>query len=77
MGFRKSVRIERQAGTHGMFLESPYNKGFVEAMKRVVPQDERKWDGARKQWWISDLYLDEVDNIIFHHFEKSATGRDI
>ncbi len=77
MGFRKSVRVEWQPGKHGMFLESPYNKDFVDDMKRAVPQDSRKWDGVRKQWWVSDLYLDEVDNLIFHYFEKSATGRVI
>ena len=70
------VRVEWQSAENGMYLECPYNADFLEEMKRVVPREERRWDGKRKQWWISDLYLDEVDNLLFHYFEKSGNGRD-
>jgi len=59
-----------------MFLESPYNKQFVEDLKVQVPREERKWDKLKEMWWISDLYLDEVENLIFDHFERYGTGRE-
>jgi len=59
-----------------MFLESPYKKEFVEDLKVHVPREERKWDKLKEMWWISDLYLDEVDNLIFDHFERYGTGRE-
>lgn len=67
---------EWQSGKYGMYLESPYNPQFIEALKATVPPDERKWDSKRKQWWISDAYLDEVDGLLFEYFEKSGYGRD-
>lgn len=60
---------------HGMYLECPYRQSFTEDMKRIVPSDERCWDPERKQWWISDSYLDEVDNLVFAHFECVTKGR--
>ena len=69
-------RPEWQSGEYGMHLESPYNPDFIEALKRDVPADERKWDSVRKQWWISDAYLDEVDALLFDYFEESGYGRD-
>jgi hypothetical protein len=72
-------RPEWHSAKYGMKLELPYhekNKEFLEEMKRIVPREEREWDGLKKQWWVSDAYLDEVDNLIFYHFEVNAIGRD-
>lgn len=68
--------IKWHEAEYGMHLECPFKDGFVDEMKLIVPHGERRWDGGRKMWWISDLYLDEVDNLIFHHFERTATGRE-
>lgn len=59
-----------------MYLECPYNEDFIEDLKKGIPTDERKWNSVRKQWWISDAYLDEVDVLLFRHFEKSGYGRN-
>jgi len=67
---------EWQSGEYGMYLECPYNPDFIEELKRSVPDGERKWDSDRKQWWISDAYLDEVDSLLFHHFEHTGYGRE-
>lgn len=67
---------EWQNGKYGMYLESPYNPDFIDALKSTVPQDERKWDSVRKQWWISDAYLDEVDGLLFEHFGQDGHGRE-
>jgi len=60
----------------GMYLDCPYNADFLDEMKQVVPREERRWDNNKKMWWISDLYLDEVDNLLFSHFEQTGYGRD-
>lgn len=67
---------EWQSAEYGMYLESPYNTDFIEALKAAMPQDERRWDSVRKQWWISDAYLDEVDGLLFEYFGKYGRGRD-
>ncbi len=72
-------RPEWQTAKWGMFLELPYhesNKDFLVDMKSAVPEDERRWDKDKKQWWISDAYLDEVDQLLFHYFEVEGFGRD-
>lgn len=63
----------------GMLLDLPFNeknKEFLEDMKKAVPSDERKWEKDKKMWWISDAYLDEVDQLLFHYFETEGFGRD-
>jgi len=64
---------------NGMWLHLPWhenNRAFLDDLKDQVPRGERKWDNEKKEWWISDAYLDEVDNLIFNHFEETAFGRD-
>lgn len=67
---------EWQNAEHGMYLDCPYNEDFISEMKDVVPREERKWDKDKRMWWISDLYIDEVDNLLFSHFETAGYGRD-
>ncbi len=69
-------RPEWQSGKYGMYLSSPYNADFITDMKNTVPAAERKWDDLRKQWWISDAWLDEVDDLLFRHFEAEGYGRE-
>lgn len=72
-------RPEWKLSKYGMFLDLPYhekNKEFLADMKRDVPAEERKWNNDKKMWWISDAYLDEVDQLLFHYFEAEGFGRD-
>jgi len=69
----KSVKGKEK---YGMYLSSPYNAGFIAEMKEVVPADDRKWIDLRKQWWISDAWLDEVDDLLFKYFEAEGYGRE-
>jgi len=69
-------RPEWQMAKHGMYLDCPYNAEFIEEMKLVVPGNERLWNKDKKMWWISDIYLDEVDNLLFSHFEMVGSGRE-
>lgn len=76
MAYDRDRRVEWQMADYGMYLDCPYHEEFLEEMKATVPSGERRWDGDRRQWWISDCYLDEVDSLIFIHFEKHAYGRE-
>jgi hypothetical protein len=44
-------------------LESPYDPGFVAELKDRVPYGSREWDGQRKRWLLSPLYLDELHTL--------------
>lgn len=59
-----------------MHLESPYRKEFVDELRDTVPRGERRWNDRLMMWWVSDLYIDEVDNLLFTHFERRGSGRD-
>lgn len=70
---------EWQNAKWGMYLELPFNeknKDFLEDMKSVVPSEERNWNNARKQWWVSDAYLDEVDSLLLEYFDNEGYGRE-
>ena len=78
MGYQRDARIEWRPAENGMELECPYNKDFQEDLKKAVPFADRKFIKRNGEWriWVSDAYLDEVDILIFHHFERSSTGRE-
>ena len=72
-------RPEWEKAKWGMLLNLPFhekNREFLVDMKKIVPEDERRWDREKKKWWISDSYLDEVDQLLFHYFETQGHGRD-
>ena len=77
MGFQRDSQVKWHPAKHGMSLESPHSDEFREELKAVVPGDERRWHGDTRRWWISDCYLDEVDALLFKHFEQRGAGRDI
>lgn len=63
---------EWQSAKYGMYLYAPFNRDFTDAMKEMVPIDERKWHGDKKAWWISDAWTDDVDILLREHFEDYA-----
>ena len=67
--------IKWHAAENGTYLEAPYKKDFVDEFKIFIPSRERVWNKVRKQWWVSDQYLDEVDNLLIEHFERKGSGR--
>jgi hypothetical protein len=75
MGKKTNEPIVWHKANKGMYLECPYRSDFTEEMKLAVPNKERRWDKERMQWWISDLYIDEVDNLLNSHFERYGSGR--
>ena len=77
MGFRRDDQVKWHPGKCGMYLESPHGTEFLVELKADVPSGERRWNGDTRRWWISDCYLDEVDALLFKHFEQRGAGRDI
>ena len=59
-------------GDYGMYLYLEYNEDFVLEMKRKVPDTERRWDKVKEAWWISDAFIDDVNNMIFFYFNIDA-----
>lgn len=60
---------EWQNAKYGMYLHAPYNRDFTNAMKDLVPPDERKWENDKKAWWISDAWVDDVDILLKDYYE--------
>ena len=45
-------------------LESPFDAGLVAQLKGDIPYGGREWDGARKRWLISLLYVNDLLRIL-------------
>lgn len=69
-------RPEWQMAKNGMNLDSPYNPDFIQEMKSIIPETERKWIRDKKMWWISDAYLDEVEALLLQYFGDTGYGRE-
>lgn len=61
-------RVVWMKAKYGMILRTPYSKGFHAALREEIPDSERTWDRASKEWWISDAYIQEAKNLAFQHF---------
>ncbi|HOV80821.1 MAG TPA: hypothetical protein PK728_12080 [Bacillota bacterium] len=60
--------ITRKHG--GIYIDTPYDEDFIEALKRHVPAEHRKWDPDMKTWWISDKYAAQAERDCKAHFEN-------
>ena len=40
----------------GLRLTSPYDPGFLAALKLAIPASARRWDGQRRQWLIDPAF---------------------
>lgn len=47
-------------------VESLYDARFVELLKQDIPRGSRAWDGDRKRWIVSTLYVEELLSICQH-----------
>lgn len=61
-------RVTWSKGEYGKKFRAPFNKSFQAALRREIPESERIFDFTRKEWWVSDAYLQEVKNLIFRYF---------
>ena len=56
-----------------LVVKSPYNTGFINALKANLPFAARKWDGANKAWVVGAAYLADVQALIQKFYNESAT----
>jgi hypothetical protein len=41
-------------------MESPYNPALIQEFKAAIPWDGRTWEGSRKRWLVSALYVTDL-----------------
>lgn len=51
-----------------LILHTPYEKPFVEALKKVVPGNKRSWESEKKVWIIDGAYRAVVEELISEFF---------
>lgn len=61
-----NCRIE--AHSEGYALHTPYNPGFVNALKGTIPATDRKWDKAANAWIVSLNYGTRAQLLIEQHY---------
>ena len=55
------MRVRLTATDNGdIWLQSPYDRPFVEALKAAIPWGGRAWDQSCKRWRIEALYESEL-----------------
>lgn len=47
---------------------TPYNREFVDALKRCIPYDDRRWDGANKRWLVASTRADQVVALVERYY---------
>lgn len=75
---QSACRIDLVDGA--LAITSPYDAGFVEALKAAIPGTDRKWDGTTKRWMVSAKFGSQVKDIIERYYNVAvslpdATGR--
>lgn len=68
-------RIDLVSGA--LAITSPYDAGFVAALKATIPASDRKWDGDRKQWMVSAQFGSQVAGLIEQHYGQRVSIPDL
>lgn len=55
----------------GVEIQTPYNEGFVEDLKRTVPHRERSWDSVDRVWWASEEHAEAVIELVIFYFGEA------
>lgn len=48
-------------------------RDFVDELKETVPSSNRKWDPDRKEWSISEMFLEELIPMLKRYFDEVIT----
>jgi hypothetical protein len=56
------------AGDGGTWFRTPYERGYVDELKKELPAGARQWSEHRRAWWIDDVYLDEALEVAERYF---------
>ena len=63
---RDTCYITKKGGV--LYIDVPYDEGFLEAMKRHIPLEGRTWNNDMKQWIIKEKYAAQAEQDCKAHF---------
>lgn len=58
-------------------ITSPYDAGFVAALKATIPGSDRKWDGSSKRWMVSVDYGSQLQQLVSQHYGVTVSLPDL
>ena len=66
------VTFEQGLGeqSEGYVVRAPCDEGFVEAIKSIVPPEDREYDREEKSWWVRAEYLDTLEEAAGTFFKE-------
>jgi hypothetical protein len=67
---KRVVRIIWTADKTGAFIKSPYDPGFVDALKRTVPWTSRGWEPISKRWWVAKAFVEDVAELAMEYYDE-------
>lgn len=62
----QTPRIEPFDGS--LLVRTPYNAGFVDELKAMIPWGERSWASASKYWVVDEKHEDIVTHLIQRYY---------
>ncbi len=67
---KRVMRIIWTADKTGAFIKSPYDPGFVYALKRTVPWTSREWEPVSKRWWVAKAFVEDVAELAMEYYDE-------
>ena len=67
--YEYAVRMNEAPPDLRVSVESPFDEGFVEAVKRV-PFQSRDYEKEARRWWVTPEWLEAVKGIALEHFRE-------
>jgi hypothetical protein len=55
-----------------LVLHTPYDKSFLEALKKAVPGHQRRWEDEKKAWVIDSSYRGAAEKLISEFFGSAG-----
>lgn len=53
----------------GSRIETPFDQGFVDALKERWPHGTRRWSEAEEVWWLASGNEKAVEELVLEHFD--------
>lgn len=51
-----------------VYVKSPYNRGFLDALKNTIPAKERRWNPIEKRWEVKIDHKRTVRKLVLAHY---------
>lgn len=56
-------------------VDSPFNRSFVDDLKRYIPKQDRAWDGSK--WNVNPKYRQVLEEIVISHYQTKPLYVDL